>query len=394
MILPKSSELNDPEFDRKLEELKARLPRPVIWLVGKAQAGKTSIVHALTGDPRAEIGKGFEPCTKSSWRYPFPSHESPLLEFLDTRGLGDADYDPTEDLQWHEQDAHLVMAVMRADDSGREAVCNVIREVMRRHPDWPVIVVQTCLHRLYPPQERRHILPYPFDREPFPPEVPQDLARALTQQRSWFPRDKVRFVAIDFTLPEDGYTPQFYGLEQLWQAIEDAFPVSIRAMIAATQELRRHAGALHSQKAQEVILHYALLAAGAGAVPIPAIDLPLILGIQFLMAQRLAAIYNQPLTWERFWDMVATLGWGFVTRWGVRYVTRELLKFLPWVGMPAAAAFNGVSTYALGQTLAWYFAEIKKGAVPTVDDIKHIYQNELKFAREHATGLFQSVKST
>ena len=394
MISPNFSEVNNPEFLRKLEELKDRLPPPVIWLVGKAQAGKTSIVHALTGDPRAEIGNGFEPCTKSSWRYPFLSHESPLLEFLDTRGLGDADYDPTEDLQWHEQHAHLVMAVMRAMDLAQDAVRAVIHQVMRRHPDWPVIVVQTCLHDGYPWREPRHILPYPFDREPFPPEVPQDLARALTEQRSWFPRDKVRFVAIDFTLPEDGYTPQFYGLEQLWQAIENAFPASIGAMIAAIPELRRHVGAIHGQKALGVILHHALLAAIAGAVPIPAIDLPLILGIQFLMAQRLAAIYNQPLTWERFWDMAATLGWGFATRWGIRYVARELLKVFPWVGVPAAAAFSGISTYALGQTLAWYFAEIKKGAVPTPDDIRRIFQNELKFAHKHLAGLFQSVKST
>ncbi|MGB9687477.1 GTPase family protein [Thermogutta sp.] len=394
MIFPRAAEINNPKFSRTLEELKARLPRPVIWLVGKAQAGKTSIIHALTGDSRAEIGNGFEPCTKSSWRYPFPNHELPLLEFLDTRGLDDPDYDPAVDMQWHEEQAHLVMAVMRAMDPAQEVVRSVIQQLTVRHPEWPIIVVQTCLHEGYPWREPRHILPYPFDRAPLPPEVPQDLARALTLQRSWFQGRNVRFVAIDFTLPEDGFTPQFYGLEQLWQAIEDAFPLSLRGLIAATQELRHHAGAIHAQKAQDVIFHHTLLAAAAGAVPVPAIDLPLILGIQFLMAQRLAAIYNQPLTWERFWDMVATLGWGFFTRWGVRYVTRELLKVLPWLGLPVAAAFSGASTYALGHTLAWYFAEIKDGALPTAEDIKHVYQNELIFAREHAARLFQSIKGT
>ena len=33
----------------------------VVWLLGKTGAGKTAIIAALTGDPRAEVGLGFEP---------------------------------------------------------------------------------------------------------------------------------------------------------------------------------------------------------------------------------------------------------------------------------------------------------------------------------------------
>ena len=50
-----------------------RTPIPVIWLFGKTQSGKTSIVKFLTGADSAEIGNGFQPCTRFSRHYLFPS---------------------------------------------------------------------------------------------------------------------------------------------------------------------------------------------------------------------------------------------------------------------------------------------------------------------------------
>ena len=44
----------------------AQATAPVVWLLGKTGAGKTAIIAALTGDARAEIGLGFEPCTRSA----------------------------------------------------------------------------------------------------------------------------------------------------------------------------------------------------------------------------------------------------------------------------------------------------------------------------------------
>ena len=70
---------------------------PVVWLLGKTGAGKSSLVRALTEQTEAEIGNGFQPCTRSARSYDFPP-DQPLVRFLDTRGLGEAGYDPAEDL--------------------------------------------------------------------------------------------------------------------------------------------------------------------------------------------------------------------------------------------------------------------------------------------------------
>lgn len=67
---------------------RAQATAPVMWLLGKTGAGKTAIVAALSGDPRAKVGEGFEPCTRTAAFYDVPP-EAPLLRFLDTRGLGE-----------------------------------------------------------------------------------------------------------------------------------------------------------------------------------------------------------------------------------------------------------------------------------------------------------------
>src|SRR5262249_61781997 len=94
---------------------RAQAIAPVVWLLGKTGAGKTAIVATLTGDPRAEVGQGFEPCTRTAAFYDVP-REAPLLRFLDTRGLGEAAYHPPRAIAWCERQPHLVLVVMQAAD--------------------------------------------------------------------------------------------------------------------------------------------------------------------------------------------------------------------------------------------------------------------------------------
>ena len=155
-----------------------------MWLLGKTGAGKTAIVAALTGDPRAEIGPGFEPCTRTAAFYDVPP-EAPLLRFLDTRGLGEASYDPANDMAWCEQQSHLLLVVMQVSDPVQDAVLRALQQARRRHPDWPVVVAQTGLHRLYP-AGMGHPLPYPYTGGPedeTQAALPHALRQALAHQR-------------------------------------------------------------------------------------------------------------------------------------------------------------------------------------------------------------------
>src|SRR6516165_6592335 len=90
-----SAQAREARLQEHLERLRRKTPVPVFWMFGKTQSGKTSIIKSLTGAELAEIGKGFQPCTRFSRQYQFPLPEAPLLTFLDTRGLDEPGYDPS-----------------------------------------------------------------------------------------------------------------------------------------------------------------------------------------------------------------------------------------------------------------------------------------------------------
>src|SRR2546426_7819562 len=104
---------DDEQLQHKLDELRKKTPVPVFWLFGKTQSGKTSLIKFLTGADQAEIGQGFQPCTRYSRLYEFPTAEAPLLKFLDTRGVDEPGYDPTEDLAQYGAQAHVVLVTVK-----------------------------------------------------------------------------------------------------------------------------------------------------------------------------------------------------------------------------------------------------------------------------------------
>src|SRR5262245_21804658 len=153
---------------------KAARAAPVVWLIGKVQSGKSSIVRALTGASEAEVGSGFKACTATARIFDFPA-DAPVIRFLDTRGLGEAGYDPAADIAVAEQQAHLLLIVMKALDTAQEPVLEAARAARAKHADWPVLVVQTTLHEAYP-RGTGHRLPYPFDEKGRPTaSLPDDL---------------------------------------------------------------------------------------------------------------------------------------------------------------------------------------------------------------------------
>ncbi|MBA2484475.1 MAG: 50S ribosome-binding GTPase, partial [Nitrosomonas sp.] len=173
--------VDEAALEKSLREARKKIPVPVFWLLGKTQAGKTSIIRALTGSETAEIGNGFQPCTRHSSFYDFPAG-IPVIRFLDTRGLGEIAYDPYDDIQYCESQAHLLLAVMKVADGRQDAVFDVLHTVRQRHPEWPLLIAQTGLHELYPLGDE-HILPWPYGTDPLPPSIPDDVRQALLAQR-------------------------------------------------------------------------------------------------------------------------------------------------------------------------------------------------------------------
>ena len=361
----------------------------VVWLLGKTGAGKTAIVAALTGDPRAEVGLGFEPCTRTASFYDVPP-EAPLLRFLDTRGLGEPSYDPGSDISWCEEQSHLVLVVMQVSDPAQHVVLHALQQARRQHPSWPIVVAQTGLHRLYP-KGIGHPLPYPFTGsadDETNESIPRPLRQALAHQRSLFegvrgPRP--RFVPVDFTLPEDGFPPHDYGLDLLWQALEEVGPAAFETLHHANADAESDRTRARSRP---LIYGYGAAAAGAGAVPVPLVGFGGLAGVITMMLRALAVRYGVAWTPSTFGHFSGAVGGGALAWWVLRYGLREMLKLIPVAGSLAAGALNAVAafgvTVAMGEAACVWLAYRRRGLDAPTSEVRRA------FAEGLAAGLRQA----
>ncbi len=372
-----SPERFEAAYREQLHRLRARAPIPVFWLFGKTQSGKTAIIKYLTGADDAEIGRGFKPCTRFSRKYEFPISEAPLLTFLDTRGIDEPDYDPAEDLAQFDSQAHLLLVTVKAMDHAQENVHRTLGVIRAARPNRPVVLALTCLHEAYPQQQ--HVSPYPFINQLDPPEANEWLGRSLLEQRRRFQDLVDDVVAIDLTRPEDGFDDGQYGGEVLKKALLAALPHAYRQTLLTLDSQTRELRDLFLRRALPYISSYSTLAATAGAIPIPWLDLAILPGIQTRMVYHLAKLYGQPLNANRFLELASTVGIGVAARQALR----EVAKFIPYFGSIAGATLAGASTFALGKAFCYYYGAILEGHIPRGDDLKRYYEQELTDAEKH-----------
>ena len=374
-----SPTMAEEEIREYLEKLRKEAPIPVFWMVGKTQSGKTSVIRYLTGADRAEIGKGFQPCTRWSSQYRFPNDQAPLMCFLDTRGLDEPGYDPTDDSARFEGEAHLVMVVVKALDHAQQNVLAMLKRIRDAEPKRPVVLVLTCLHEAYPQQQ--HPLPYPFTADA---QLPVDasgpleaLSLSIAEQKHRFEGLVDRVVAVDLTLADEGFNEPSYGGKALEQVLLDTLPVAqaqnLRMLAMAKKGLRD----VYARRALPTILGYSSMAGTAGALPIPFVDLIVISAIQTRMLFQLAKLYGHPLTKRHLTEIAGSLGLGLLTH----QAGRSLIKVIPGLGTVVGSIAGGVlattSTYALGRVFCFYYKAVLEGQVPDPADLRRYYKDQL-----------------
>jgi len=378
-----SIDIDTPIADR------ARQFAPVVWLLGKVQSGKTSIIRELTQASDAEIGNGFQACTKASRVFDFPT-EAPIIRFLDTRGLGEIDYDPREDIRFCEGRSHLILGVVKALDTQQQVVLSAVHAARERHLDWPVVVAQTSLHEGYAPG-MRHVLPYPYAPATSTIPLPNTLVRALEHQRSLFRgvpgRGALSFVPIDFTQAGDGFDPIDYGREALIDALIAAAPV---AVAIALDELpkARHDASLREFNAH--ILGFAFAAGASDALPI--VGVVAVPAVQAAMLRQLAKLHGAHWDRRAYAEFAGALGAGTLVRTASTFGLRQLIKLIPvygqTAGAAAAAAASFAATYAMGKAASYFLRRRQLGRQTA--DVVSVYRMALQqafhFARERDIG--------
>jgi len=115
-----------------------------------------------------------------------------------------------------------------------------------------------------------------------------------------------------------------------------------------------------ASNADSIIRQHVLLAAGAGLIPVPIVDMAAITGIQLKMLSDLAASYDVPFSRHRVESILSSLIGGLASREIAKIGLSGMLKIIPVFGsvlgaasMPMAAA---ALTYAVGSSFKEHFA--------------------------------------
>jgi uncharacterized protein (DUF697 family)/GTP-binding protein EngB required for normal cell division len=376
--------VSEEEVAEILETVRAELPTTEALLIGKPQAGKSSIVRGLTGVSAEIVGQGFRPHTQHTERYAYPSSDLPLLVFTDTVGLGDVNQDTqaiieelTGDLQQESDRARVLVLTVKINDFAVDTLRQVAQQLRSSYPNIPCLLAVTCLHELYPPGTADH--------PPYPPEF-EEVNRAFAAIQDAFAGLYDRAAAIDFTLEEDDYHPVFYGLEALKDALAESLPEAeaqaIYQLLDEQEEASEQLGNLYRDVGRRYISAFAVMAATLAAVPLPLATMPVLTTLQVSMVGLLGRLYGQTLTPSQAGGVVSAIAGGFMAQ----AIGRELIKFIPGLGSAIAASWAAAYTWALGEGACVYFGDLMGGKKPDPERIQSAMQEAFQSAKERFKG--------
>jgi uncharacterized protein (DUF697 family)/predicted GTPase len=378
-------QVSETDLQQLLEQVRQGLPTTEVILIGKTQAGKSSIIRAMTGASAEIVGQGFRPHTAHTQRYAYPTEDLTLLNFIDTVGLGEGQKDPQsviQDLQHvlkgevsldtSPPAAQILVATVKITDFAIDSVHQLLQALRREHPQVPCLLVVTCLHDLYSASMSKHPAYPPKDGE---------VQRAYVALQNQLKDVYDRSVLVDFTLEEDGYTPIFYGLEAFIETLAALLPNAEAQMmhqLLVKDAAGGHLGNLYRDAGRRYILPFSVMAATLAAVPLPFATMPVLTALQMSMVTLLGRLYGQTLSPSQAGGVASAIAGGFAAQ----VIGRELVKFIPGLGSVIAASWAGAYTWALGEGACVYFGDLMGGRTPDPQKIQQVMKDSFKNAQE------------
>ncbi|MEM9772325.1 MAG: TonB-dependent receptor, partial [Cyanobacteria bacterium P01_D01_bin.73] len=207
-----------------------------------------------------------------------------------------------------------------------------------------------------------------------------DLERAIAATTKTFAGLAYRVVPIDFTQPEDEYTPVNYGREALINALADLLPTAEATAIhrLLDDDALSQIGGLYRGAARRYMLAFSVAAATLAAVPLPFATMPVLTTLQVSLVGLLGKLYGQTLSPSQAGGIAGAIAGGFLAQ----TIGRELVKFIPGFGSAIAASWAAAYTWALGEGACVYFGDLMGGKKPDPKTIQAAMSKAFKEAQE------------
>jgi uncharacterized protein (DUF697 family)/GTP-binding protein EngB required for normal cell division len=361
------------KLDDQLEQLKTSISKPNVMLIGGTGVGKSSLLNSCFGQTFAKTGVG-RPVTQYLQRF---AHDDFPVVIFDTKGY---EIGSQQESAFFEDVINFAVQPQVDVTDAVHLVWYCIQAVGSRVTDFDI----DCIKKL----QSAHL----------PVAVVLTKSDLVSDEDAQSLRQAILERVPNAAIYETSVNPDLKGLEinDLIQWSVDRLPDGIQMAFVAAQKKNIK---IKKDSARKIVLQHAFGSGTVGFTPIPFSDAPLIIANQYALLARLLYIYQLDGLDNKFSIILKTTV-ATLLPMGGRYLSAQLLKFIPVVGTTVAGLINaGIATtitMAFGFAVSEMCAKIAEimidGGIEEVNKyIQQLDQNFLIFFEEAMKDVGQNM---
>lgn len=351
-------------------------------IVGRRGAGKSSLINAIFGELKADIGDYKSQTGEGKW-YVF-ENASGALDILDTRGLGESHIPQEESVaktavdevkqSINEKCPDVLLFLCKGKEVGArldDDIAQLVQlkeEVYAAHSyNVPIVGIVTQVDEMAPMSNSEPPFDHPKKQENISAAV-DILQKKLTNYIAT-PINVIPTSAyLEYESGEVVYDRRF-NIDVLLEYLMTELPKEAQVILAKLSKIKSVQKKLARTIGKSVMTTNGLI----GATPVPVGDMPIITGLQLSMISTIAIISGKKLNRKTLVQFVGAMGVNVGVGVALRTVSRQLVKFLPGAGSVISGAIASAGTYALCEAAIAYFIDRQ-----SEEEAKQVYKQSFK----------------